>query len=1831
MSAGVITYGPYHRAAAVLATFDPVTLRPAGAPADPESELDDLFADSAPANAAGSGRWQLIPRVRRAVLRQMAGPAEMQAALAANATAPSDPTQQMLAAAIAGSLPPLASQNTTELAALAQVVDWLDGFVLGLPGADAIQSRYEQLTLLEPFERLAGEHFRGRQQELATLRAFVGVLNPHTAQVRTRASRADSGGGEQPPRVIYGPGGHGKSALIARFIWEHATLPDAEKFPWIYLDFDRPMLQPESPLTLLVEGTRQLGLQYPHAREATDRIRNGWQERLARYAAAPGKAQQRDWASLLYDFQNLLEQLRLAGDPLLFVLDTFEQVQARPEAVVEELTLFLRHLQETTPQVRLLFSGRAPLPNPPLAREYPAWTLKQDILQPFGREEAQGFLENRGLPAAAAAEVAAQVTGTPLALVLAAELWRTMRAGGEQGPLLKGAEDTIFGFALRENEVEGILFGRILRRVHNPDVRAIAYPGLVLRRITPELIRDVLAGHCNVALPTPQRAGEIYAAMRREVQLVEERAGALRHRPELRRIMLRLMSEAGGNTRRRMDSIERAAIDFYSALTTPGDRAEEIYHRLRQRQEEALLDAAWKRGPVDLTTLYEALEELAPRERTWLKSHLPNYPLTPDERAEAALDRWELEAAARAQELLAAGQPAQALALLAERRNQGSARYLGSSPLYVLEVGALETLGRWQEVLTVAGEGLAAAEAAANRDLALELHLARMRSASRLGDPVPVHKSAAIAHWLAQGQRENTARALIRMEATYAYALRNLRDAALPEALERLQQHFAAAPATEGEGGPEPALAAYAGYLLAETDAGAVWRALRIAGLPADTAGLRRLAVALAEWDKDVSRRRKQAPGALARSRSLPEAGRLEESWTRALLDGGPDGAQVLLAGMVDEYGAAPPRVVLATAALLARRAAIEGWMVEDAASGAVGDAGATAMDQDNALDASQTTAQAPPAPDEAQPARVSPELARQVAAALVASFDIRELSQLLEFRLGVRLESIALATDFRTSVFNLVIWAQRRGQLFELVKAALDARPSHPGLRAAAAELGLTAEPAADDVAAFLRATGSVWEAATWRAQLGQIEGRVCRVELGESSYGTGFLVGPDLVLTSYAVMRPVVAGHAPPAGVQLRFDFRQAADGSLSHGVVYRLAPEWLAAMSEAAAPQRAAGDASDAGDAEHLDFALLRAAGAPGYDAVGGDMVESSAAQRGWLRLGAGLTVPPPGSALVSLDHAEGKPLRLYYALDAVTGSGSNGARLRYHLATAPGSAGAPIFSADLELVAMHQERLESGERCGVALAAVAARLAAQGLGWLLRDPDAPEPGAQSAGSSTPAAMDPALAAVLDRARQALDAGQVEIAQNLYTQAIEQAGASNDRAGEANARLGLAQLLQRSGQLAGSQAQAEGAQELFRAAGDRAGEAAAINRIGAIFDAQGETPRAVTLYEQELALVRAIGDRSGEGRALQSLGDAYINLGETLRAVELFEQRLPIVREIGDKAGEASTHYRLGNAAQQQREWAQAEQHYRQALAISGEIGDRYDQASVYRSLGTLAQAQQQWAQAEQHYRQALAVSGAISDLSSQALAYSSLGMLAQEQREWGQAEDLYRQALAISSEIGDRYEQASACYRLGSVAQAQQQWAQAEQHYLRALAIWTEFGDHRGQASVHYQLGSVAQAQQQWAQAEQHYQAALAIFIESDDRYRQASVHYQLGSVAQAQQQWAQAEQHYQSALSILIEFKDHHNAAVTYLQLGIVAQAQQQWVQAREHLLLAFTIFGEHDDKNGLGIAFYNLARLWRDGNDATLPAAVAAVGGIEARDIEEWFRQVTAGDEAGRA
>lgn len=218
-----------------------------------------------------------------------------------------------------------------------------------------------------------------------------------------------------------------------------------------------------------------------------------------------------------------------------------------------------------------------------------------------------------------------------------------------------------------------------------------------------------------------------------------------------------------------------------------------------------------------------------------------------------------------------------------------------------------------------------------------------------------------------------------------------------------------------------------------------------------------------------------------------------------------------------------------------------------------------------------------------------------------------------------------------------------------------------------------------------------------------------MCTVRVGRSA-STGFLIGPDLVLTCDYTLREV--GYTQLATTELTcvFDYRAIGDGTVGQGQPYAAAQDWLVTRSPAGAAELGSRP-DELPHVDELDFAVIRLAGRPGLEPDAGGR------RRGWMNL---LAQPPPpavGIPLLVLQHPREQPMKLSFGATGIVAVNANGTRVSYTVDTLPGSSGAPCFASDLRLLAVHQGRDPDGRKRGVPVAAIAAHLRATGHAHLL----------------------------------------------------------------------------------------------------------------------------------------------------------------------------------------------------------------------------------------------------------------------------------------------------------------------------------------------------------------------------------------------------------------------------------------------------------------------------------------------------------------------------------
>lgn len=304
---------------------------------------------------------------------------------------------------------------------------------------------------------------------------------------------------------------------------------------------------------------------------------------------------------------------------------------------------------------------------------------------------------------------------------------------------------------------------------------------------------------------------------------------------------------------------------------------------------------------------------------------------------------------------------------------------------------------------------------------------------------------------------------------------------------------------------------------------------------------------------------------------------------------------------------------------------------------------------------------------------------------ALTSAFpSYAKLQLLTRIELETPLQDIAANGPLKEVAGELVSWAEAQGRVEDLLAGALVQAPRNPKLLVLACELSLTSgSPPAARLESIILPTVPMVNVAAWRADLDRREAGICRVEIpAGKEAGTGFLIGPDLILTNQHVAASMEARHTSPEKSVVRFGYRTDEGGVVTEeGEAVAFAGDWLVAGSPI----------------PELDFAVIRLARAAGRPTL----------------------APPEAHAFTTgeinliLHHPSGSPLKL--SAGTVTGFDGAKRRVSYTVNTEPGSSGSPVFTLDWKAVALHQRGVVAADKnnAGIPLYEIAQRLAANNI--------------------------------------------------------------------------------------------------------------------------------------------------------------------------------------------------------------------------------------------------------------------------------------------------------------------------------------------------------------------------------------------------------------------------------------------------------------------------------------------------------------------------------------
>lgn len=592
-----------HARAAMLGSFDPTSLL------DPRDEsqlaaLLRLAPDCIEVEAGTNPLWMLKPDARVEALERLRNDGKL-LEFAANAhPAEADRLGRFIGLVLQDKQPSMQSLGIDDLGALRtalQLTGTISAISLGSVDIDIMLSRRDS----EQATRVLLPHpLTGRSNQLRKLSRFVFD------------NIVDRGGGIM---WISGVGGSGKSALLAEFS-RKLRGKNWDGTPVIHIDFDRPAFYRGTPSTLMLDLSRQLGLFSSEMVSALSVFR-----RMVRsgdsheYGVSYDRNSIRD-KEILSAWRRCMEQHLPIRKEVVLILDTVEEIHSSDSMGIESLLLWLQQLrwEGGFEKLRPIISGRAFDANVDVQNQKDnvialgglapsdARRLLRRILKSMGAEE--------NLPLKQLVEM---VGGNPLVLKILASY---LAEGG-----LRAAQELLHDrkeFDSRFSQI--FLYKRILGRVRSqePDLVKLANPGLVLRRVTADLIENVLAGPCGLGVIDASRAETMFSLLTRQVWLVQATSNknVVVHRRDLRRLMLQAMT---ASVESEAKAIHELAADYYRAgrdpwMTGAEQAMECLYHRVFSGNAEM---PSIKHIPEFVRSIGEDIETMPIDWRARLKLH----------------------------------------------------------------------------------------------------------------------------------------------------------------------------------------------------------------------------------------------------------------------------------------------------------------------------------------------------------------------------------------------------------------------------------------------------------------------------------------------------------------------------------------------------------------------------------------------------------------------------------------------------------------------------------------------------------------------------------------------------------------------------------------------------------------------------------------------------------------------------------------------------------------------------------------------------------------------------------------------------------------------------------------------------------------------------------------------------------------------------------------------------------------------------------------------------------------------------------------------------------
>ncbi|MGR9410002.1 hypothetical protein ACU8MI_26165 (plasmid) [Rhizobium leguminosarum] len=518
----------------------------------------------------------------------------------------------------------LIANHRRAIAAAREELEGVNGLSAAVPSLGECRRRAGLAEILMPLGILigvdpnetsasAGDRFAGRAEELRILRGLVDELDSQSViEAVGRGLDRFRRDFRKRPRLmtLTARGGLGKTALMAKFLYDHATQA-RQQFPFSYLDFDRSDIQPRSANLMLLEICRQLSFQYANIEVPLQQL----SQQIRAACAGRDTSSLKTWCKTL---RQIVESAfaESGAATFLVVLDTMEIVEP-DAAAMEGVTTLLRELagdlDDPFAELCIVAAGRSGLDQLAIGESYEITALPLKALSvedahamvdQLGRKLLQTEWKDSWPQRIAGKKKDRETRREPLSLRIAVEMVR------DTVPARRDAVVDVIA-RLGENAdkafVAGLYERRILDHVRDERARKLAWPGLIARKVTRTIARDVLAPVCGL---TPAEAETAFDLLSREGWLVEGQSDGetIRHRRELRARTIPLMRR---HDPEKFSKVVEALIAFYAER----DPVEHAYYVMLRGDAQQIYGSRSLHEFV--VTLGPDIEDFAPGSPAW--------------------------------------------------------------------------------------------------------------------------------------------------------------------------------------------------------------------------------------------------------------------------------------------------------------------------------------------------------------------------------------------------------------------------------------------------------------------------------------------------------------------------------------------------------------------------------------------------------------------------------------------------------------------------------------------------------------------------------------------------------------------------------------------------------------------------------------------------------------------------------------------------------------------------------------------------------------------------------------------------------------------------------------------------------------------------------------------------------------------------------------------------------------------------------------------------------------------------------------------------------------